>query len=146
MVCEQEHDLLLTLGLTEPTAVRDPLENAVAPDNAPHDRPDAHSLIDAVGAFLVQAEQPDDRLRFHARVAASALRMARRELLLGDAHRVAHRNRLRPLGCATDTELAEAVRAGTLDDRTDEVVAAVRASVTDRLTVANPRHLSLPGA
>ncbi|WP_141579300.1 phosphotransferase family protein [Actinomadura sp. WMMA1423] len=144
-VCEQEHDLLLALGLTEPATVRDPLENARTPDNAPHDRPDAHALIDAVGAFLAQAEQPDDRLRFHARVAASALRMARRELLLGDAHRTAHQARLKTLGCAADAELAEAIREGALDDRMDEVVAAVRASVTDKLTVANPRHLSLPG-
>ncbi|GGT71082.1 phosphotransferase family protein [Actinomadura citrea] len=144
-VCEQEHDLLLALGLTEPATVRDPLEGAVTPDNAPHDRPDAHALIDAVGAFLAEAEQPDDRLRFHARVAASALRMARRELLLGDAHGIAHQNRLKPLGCATDADLAEAVRTGALDDRMDEVVAAVRASVTDKLTVANPRHLSRPG-
>ncbi|GAA4319068.1 DUF6285 domain-containing protein [Actinomadura luteofluorescens] len=70
--------------------------------------------------------------------------MARREFLLGDAHRIAHQNRLKPLGCATDADLAAAIRAGDLDDRMDEVVAAVRASVIDKLTVANPRHLSLP--
>jgi hypothetical protein len=28
----------------------------------------------------------------------------------------------------------------------DEVTEAVRASIIDKLTVANPRHLSLPGA
>ncbi|NDU73193.1 phosphotransferase [Actinomadura sp. DSM 109109] len=145
-VCEQEHDLLLALGLTEPVTVPDPLDDAAFPENFPHDRPGAHALIDAVGAFLAEAEQPDDRLRFHARVAASALRVARRELLLGDAHRAAHQARLEALGCATDADLAEALRTGALDDRMGEVVAAVRASVTDRLTVANPRHLSLPGA
>ncbi|TDD79875.1 phosphotransferase family protein [Actinomadura darangshiensis] len=144
-VCEQEHDLLLALGLTGPATVRDPLETAETPDTSPHDRPDAHTLIDAVGAFLAEAEQPDDRLRFHARVAASALRIARRELLLGEAHKAAHESRLKSLGCETDTELATAIREGTLDGRTDEVVAAVRASITDKLTVANPRHLSLPG-
>jgi hypothetical protein len=65
-------------------------------------------------------------------------------LLLGDAHRVAHRERLHDLGCGTDADLALGIRAGTLDDRMDEVVATVRATVTDKLTVANPRYLALP--
>ncbi|GAA4055355.1 hypothetical protein GCM10022214_03170 [Actinomadura miaoliensis] len=143
-VCEQEHDLLLALGLTEPEEVADPLDaSGTAPErSAPHDRPSAHALIDAVTGFLLSAEQPDDRLRFHARVAAGALRIARRELLLADGHRVAHRDRLRALGCADDAALAAAVRDGTLDGRMDEVVAAVRASVRDKLTVANPAYLN----
>jgi hypothetical protein len=144
-VCEQEHDLLLALGLTSPVTVPDPLDGSgLGAASAPHDRPSMITLIDAVGAFLDGAEQPDERLRFHARVAASALRIARRELLLGDAHWLAHRERLRDLGCADDAELALGIRTGKLDDRMDEVVAAVRASVIDKLTVANPRHLALP--
>jgi len=145
-VCEQEHDLLLALGLTEPTTVQDPLETAEPTDTPPHDRPNAQALIDAVGAFLLQAEQPDDRLRFHARVAAAALAIARRELLLGEAHKTAHEKRLRNLDCDSDTDLARAIREGTLDTRMDEVTEAVRASIIDKLTVANPRHLSLPTA
>ncbi|QKG23210.1 phosphotransferase family protein [Actinomadura verrucosospora] len=146
-VCEQEHDMLLALGLTSPVTVADPLAAAPgAPSGPPaHDRPDAAALIDAAGAFLLEAEQPDERLRFHARVAASALRIARRELLLGEAHRAAHAARLRGLGCASDADLAAAVREGALDDRRDEVVAAIRALVIDKLTVANPRHLAVPG-
>ncbi|MFI0350820.1 phosphotransferase family protein [Actinomadura sp. 9N407] len=144
-VCEQEHDLLLALGLTEPVTVADPLDDrGPGGPSAPHDRPGAAALIDAVGAFLNEAEQPDECLRFHARVAASALRIARRELLLGDAHWVAHRERLRALGCADDAELATGIRTGRFDARMDEVVGTVRASVVDKLTVANPRHLSLP--
>ncbi|QKW39670.1 phosphotransferase family protein [Actinomadura sp. NAK00032] len=145
-VCEQEHDLLLAMGLTEPTTVQDPLETAQPTSTPPHDRPDARALIDAVGTFLLQAEQPDDRLRFHARVAAAALAIARRELLLGEAHKKAHKTRLRNLNCKTDTDLAKAIREGALDTRMDEVTQAVRDSVVDKLTVANPRHLSLPGA
>lgn len=38
-----------------------------------------------------------------------------------------------------------AIREDTLDDRRDEVVAAVRASNIDKLTVANPGHFRLPG-
>lgn len=152
-VCEQEHDMLLALGLTSPVTVEDPLAPAAgsagsgsaAPGSAPHDRPGAAALIDAVGAFLLEAEQPDERLRFHARVAASALRIARRELLLGEAHRAAHAARLAKLGCASDADLAAAIREGALDDRREEVVGAIRASIVDRLTVSNPRHLALPG-
>ncbi|MFF5258149.1 phosphotransferase family protein [Actinomadura viridis] len=147
-VCEQEHDLLLALGLTAPVTVPDPLDAGGGVRDgasAPHDPPGAAALIDAVGAFLIEAEQPDERLRFHARVAASALRIARRELLLGEAHRAAHQERLRALGCDDDAALALGIRAGRFDDRMDEAVAAVRASVVDKLTVANPRHLALPG-
>ncbi|MFF0520429.1 phosphotransferase family protein [Actinomadura nitritigenes] len=150
-VCEQEHDMLLALGLTSPVTVEDPLAAAAgtaagtAAGSAPHDRPGASALIDAVGAFLLEAEQPDERLRFHARVAASALRIARRELLLGEAHEAAHAARLAKLGCASDADLAAAIREGTLDDRREEVVAAIRASIVDKLAVSNPRHLALPG-
>ncbi|MER6809707.1 phosphotransferase family protein [Spirillospora sp. NPDC000708] len=150
-VCEQEHDMLLALGLTSPVTVEDPLAAAAgtaagtAAGSAPHDRPGASALIDAVGAFLLEAEQPDERLRFHARVAASALRIARRELLLGEAHGAAHAARLAKLGCASDADLAAAIREGTLDDRREEVVAAIRASIVDKLAVSNPRHLALPG-
>ncbi|MBE1531957.1 phosphotransferase family protein [Actinomadura algeriensis] len=151
-VCEQEHDLLLALGLTEPVTVPDPLGEAgggadgAEPDAGapPHDRPSAPALLEAVERFVLEADHADDRQRFHARVAASALRVARRELLLGDAHRAAHARRLASLGCADDAELALGVRDGRFDDRADDVVAAVRASIVDKLTVANPRHLATP--
>jgi aminoglycoside phosphotransferase (APT) family kinase protein len=149
-VCEQEHDLLLALGLTAPVAVADPLDTVpgTGPGTAspPHDRPGADALLDAVGDFLANARQPDERLRFHARVAAGALRIARREILLGPAHASAHQARLNALGCLSDADLAAAIRAGTLDDRGDDVIAAIRASVTDKLMVANPRHLSIPAS
>ncbi len=134
------------MGLTEPKTVQDPLEKAQPTETPPHDRPDAQALIEAVGTFLLQADQPDDRLRFHARVAAAALAIARRELLLGETHKAAHEQRLRNLNCESDTDLAKAIREGSLDTRMDEVTEAVRASIIDKLTVANPRHLSLPGA
>jgi aminoglycoside phosphotransferase (APT) family kinase protein len=146
-VCEQEHDLLLILGLTEPRTVPDPLAGRPPEPAEPHDRPGAATLIDAVRAFLAEevATGEDERLRFHALVAGSVLGIARRELLLRDEHRTAHRHRLEPLGCRDDAELAQAIRDGRLDHRFDEVTAAVRATVTDRLLVANPRHLALPG-
>lgn len=145
-VCEQEHDLFLALGLTHPVTVADPLDAGPDAGSPPHDLPGAGALLDAVGDFLRSAPQPDERLRFHALVAAGALRIARRELLLGAAHAAAHQARLNALGCTSDAGLAAAVRAGTLDDRRDDVIAAIRASLVDKLTVANPRHLSIPAS
>jgi aminoglycoside phosphotransferase (APT) family kinase protein len=146
-VCEQEHDLLLALGLTAPQIVPDPLDGHTDAAAVPHDRPGHDGLLDAVGAFLTSdvLAVGDPRVRFHARVAANAIRIARREVLLADAQRAAHRGRLAELGCADDAELARAVRAGDLDDRFDDVVSAVRATVTDKLLVANPGYLGQPG-
>jgi aminoglycoside phosphotransferase (APT) family kinase protein len=144
-VCEQEHDLLLILGLTEARTVQDPLDGLPAEPSPPHDRPGAPALLAAVRAFLTDEVMTDERLRYHALVAASVLRIAQRELLLGDDHRAAHRRRLEALGCRDDAGLAQAIRDGRLDDRYDEVTAAVRDGVVDKLIVASPRHLAIPG-
>jgi AcrR family transcriptional regulator len=113
---------------------------------APHDRPGPHALLAAVRDFLIDhvAAEGDERLRFHARVAASVLGVAQRELLLGEAHQAAHRERLAGLGCADDAELSRRIREGGLDDRFDEVVAVVWAAVLDKLAVADPRHHTRP--
>lgn len=147
-VCEQEHDVLLALGLTEPVTVPDPLDEEYAgPDRLPHDRPGADELLAAAGEFLTteMSAGHDPRLRFHARVAANAVRIARREARLAEAHAAAHRERLAALGCAGDAELCAAIRDGSLDDRFAEVAAAVRADVTSKLIVANPAHLAISG-
>jgi len=65
--------------------------------------------------------------------------------MLGAEHERRHQARLAALGCADDDALGAAIRDGSLDDRFDDVVAAVRAMTVDKLTVANPRHLALPG-
>ena len=146
-VCEQEHDILLALGHTTASATRDPLEALTDEPEAPHDRPGADGLLDAVSEFLATevSGAGDARLRFHAKVAANAVRIARRETLLGAEHARAHRDRLARLGCADDAELCAAIRTGSLDERFGEVVAAIRETVTDKLVVANPVHLALPG-
>jgi hypothetical protein len=104
-------------------------------------------LLDAVGAFLIEemGAADDPRMRFHARVAANAVRIARREARLAEGHAVAHRERLSALGCADDAELCAAIRDGSLDGRAGEVADVVRAAVTDKLIVANPAHLAIPG-
>jgi hypothetical protein len=114
---------------------------------APHDIPSAAELLDAVRGFLESDVLPatEGRVRFHARVAANVVAMVARELALGPALAAAHVARLQALGVATDAELAAAIRSGALDDRADEVRDAVRATVADKLAVANPGYLSGEG-
>jgi len=148
-VCEQEYDILLALGHAAPLTVTDPLEGREDHVATPHDRPSGPELLRAVREFLTTeagfGAGVDPRLRFHARVAANALRIAEREALLAAAHAQSHRTRLGALGCDDDAALCAAIRDGSLDHRFDEVIEAVRASAIDKLTVANPGHLSLPG-
>jgi hypothetical protein len=148
-VCEQEYDILLALGHAAPLTVPDPLEGLEDHAATPHDRPSGPELLRAVREFLTSeaglGAGSDPRLRFHARVAANALRIAEREAMLAAAHAQNHRTRLAALGCEDDAELCAKIRAGSLDHRFGEVVAAVRATTVDKLTVANPGHLAIPG-
>ena len=108
----------------------------------PHDAPTAEELLEAVREWLERDVVPsvDGRLAYHARVAANALAIVERELALGPAQAVAHRERLEALGVRDEAELARQIRAGELDDRLDEVKAVVWATVREKLAVANPRH------
>ena len=138
-----------------PLTVTDPLEDLgdlggkAGPPASPHDRPAGPELLRAVREFLTaevgSADVTDPRLRFHARVAANALRIAEREAMLAAGHERRHRARLAALGCADDAGLCAAIRDGSLDHRFDDVVAAVRATAVEKLTVANPGHLARPG-
>ncbi len=145
-VCEQEYDVLLALGYAAPLTVADPLEGLGDRAATPHDRPSGPELLRAVRDFLAtEVDGTDPLLRFHARIAANALRIAEREALLATAHAHRHRTRLAALGCGDDAELCAKIRDGSLDHRFDEVAEAVRAATVDKLTVANPGHLALPG-
>jgi aminoglycoside phosphotransferase (APT) family kinase protein len=145
-VCEQEYDILLALGHAAPVKITDPLESTVGPATAPHDRPTGPGLLRAVREFLAtEVAMTDPALAFHVRVAANALRIAEREAMLAAGHARDHRVRLAALGCADDAELCAAIRDGSLDHRFDDVIAAVRATAIDKLTVANPGHLARPG-
>jgi Domain of unknown function (DUF6285) len=109
----------------------------------PHGVPTTAELAEAVREFLEGEVIPatDGRLRYLARVAANAVAQIERELTLGAEHARARAERLAALGVADDAALSQAIRDGSLDDRMDEVVAATRASVVERLRVANPRYL-----
>jgi hypothetical protein len=101
-------------------------------------------LVEAVREYLERDVMPntEGRVQFHARVAVNVLKMVERELAVADEQAAAHTQRLAPLGMSSERELAEAIRSGTLDDRLDEVVAVVRATVADKLSVANPRYVA----
>lgn len=106
-------------------------------------RPTAAELVAAVADFLEKdvrdALRSDGRpadvgqLSFHARVAANVLRTVERELT---------DDRPAPdlLGYADEESLAAAIRAGELDDRADDVLAALRALVRHRLAIAHPGY------
>ncbi len=148
-VCEVEHDLLLllpgagTAAAPAAGAAAGPRSSASAVwSGAPNDAPTAGQLVEAVREFLERDVMgaTEGRVRFHARVAARALATVERELAAGDVPARAHAERLDALGHASDAELAAAIRSGALDDRWDEVAPAVRATVADKLAVANPAY------
>ena len=113
------------------------------------DRPTAAELLEAIREFLAQDVMPsvEGRVQFHSRVAINALGMLEREVRLVPDLDAAERARLGALlGHDADlrtltAELATRIRDGSLDDRRDEVIGAVRASVRAKLLVANPDYL-----
>ncbi|SHN43547.1 phosphotransferase family protein [Cryptosporangium aurantiacum] len=139
-VCEAEFDLLLALGLTEPSPPpADPAPGPRGAGRSPHDAPDAGHLIATVAGAFTDGTFGDAYL---TRVAANALRIAGRELALGPVLADRHRARLDALGLTDDAALAAAIRGG---DTTGPVTTAVVDAVRDKLAVANPRYLGQPG-
>ena len=127
-VCEQEWDLLLLLepGAAAHAAARRPqLSGAGRAEPAPHGRPTAGELLDAVREFLTGQVMPatQGQLTFHARVAANVLGIVARELELAE-------------GTADACSPAGAESAGDL--------AALADDVAVRLAVANPAYFGPP--
>jgi len=162
-VCETEWDLLELLAPTAPLSLPETFVDPDAPGatkttkvesgsgrvSAMQDRPKAAELLEAVREFLERDVMPavEGRVAFHARVAVNALGMLERESTLGPALDAAEHERLAALlghhGSLAEltTELAVAIRSGTLDDRRDDVVDVLRASVGAKLAVANPGYV-----
>ncbi|HEY5170680.1 MAG TPA: DUF6285 domain-containing protein [Acidimicrobiia bacterium] len=113
------------------------------------DRPTAAELVQAVREFLEHdvMAATSGRVQFHTRVAANALGIVERELTNGRALADAERDRAAALLGHDDEvprlerELAARIRDGSLDDRLGEVSDHVRATVREKLLVANPGYL-----
>jgi hypothetical protein len=113
------------------------------------DRPTAAELVAAVREFLERDvfDATEGRVQFHTRVAVNALGMVERELRLAAAMTTSERARAAAiLGHDGDPrgleqELAAAIRAGTLDERLADVRTHVRATVREKLLVANPSYV-----
>ena len=125
------------------------------------DRPTALELLAAVRAFLETDLVPtlEGRRRFHALVAANVLSVVERELAEDEEQLARQWDRLaglfalepalRPQPTSTlraavrdlETRLAERIRAGDADggEFAARVRAHIRATVVEKLAVANPR-------
>jgi aminoglycoside phosphotransferase (APT) family kinase protein len=143
--CEVEWDLL---GLLEehPSRRRSLTATVATPRPAPalHDRPTAVELLEAARGALGDDVLPQltGRPAFQARVVLRALGIVRRELEHAEGHRALHEAALASVGCADERELAKAIRDGALEERHEQVFAAVRATVRAKLEVANRAYLS----
>ncbi len=120
------------------------------------DRPTHDELLAAVEHFLdaeIVPNVPGSR-GFHARVAANAIRIVRRELsseeellaaewsgldaVLGTAERPAGREQLRTALRERNEALCELIRGGEDGDAARQVFEHVRRTVRDKLTVSDP--------
>lgn len=150
-VAESEHDLLGLLGMLPdrtPTPAPPTTSAIEAESAAPHDAPSVDELLAAVERFVGGAvtEATSGQVRFHARVAANAVGIVRRQLAMGDAAALAHHERLAVLGFDDDAALAAAIAAGDLDGDLDEAGRVLAGAVVDKLAVANPGYLETPPA
>jgi hypothetical protein len=113
------------------------------------DRPEAEELAAALARFLLEEVRPavPRELRFQLLVAANTAAILAREAAIGEAAVADERARLarllgEPLGDAraAQRQLADAIRAGALDDRFPEAVEVLRESVRAKLAVAHPGY------
>lgn len=118
------------------------------------DLPTAAELVEAVREFLERDVFPEltGRRRFHTRVAMNVLAIVERELTLGGAADAGERERLAELLPDCDAaerslsdlnaDLAAAIRDDSLGASRAELVAHLRATVRDKLAIANPRYIA----
>jgi tRNA U54 and U55 pseudouridine synthase Pus10 len=113
-----------------------------------HDRPNAVELVAAVRDFLERVAQPELRghSAFSARVAANALAIVERELVLGASQDTAERERLRALLgkdgplAAQNRDLCREIRAGRITRDTPGLLDHLRATTLAKLAVDQPGY------
>ena len=129
------------------------------------DRPTCNELLDAVREFIETdvVTELEGRKKFHARVAANVLAIVGRELqqegdqlarewrrldaLLGSAPLPADPRAAKEALPSRNEELSEKIRSGEADGGAfrGEVLAHLRATVREKLEIANPRMLAGAG-
>jgi hypothetical protein len=113
----------------------------------PSSIPDAGTLLDAAIKYLEDELLPElsGYHRFKTRVTANVMITIRRELELGARHAAHERERLvQLLGhegevAQLSLELAERIRAGSIDTDAPAVRAHIRESLAEALAINNPR-------
>jgi hypothetical protein len=85
---------------------------------APHDRPTASELLQAVKEWMEQDQ-----------------------ITLGAPMEVRHEEVLQGLGVASDAELSHKIRMGEWDTDFPQLLEALRPVVEDKVRVANPKYL-----
>ena len=110
---------------------------------APHDRPTASELLQAVKEWMEQDLMAgvDGRLAFHVRVAMNMLDIVDREIALGAPMEARHEEVLRGLGVSSDAELSHKIRTGEFDADFSRLLEVLRPVVDDKVRVANPKYL-----
>jgi Domain of unknown function (DUF6285) len=118
----------------------------------PSSMPDSRTLLDAAIKYLEEELLPElsGYHRFKLRVTTNVLITIKRELELGKSQATAEHARLiELLGyedslVALNVELAERIRAGTIDTKAPAVRDHIRKSLAEALAINNPKWLGLP--
>jgi hypothetical protein len=114
------------------------------------DRPGAEQLLEAVAAFLREQVVPSTTgpLAFHARVAANALDIARREVMLAPAAEARERNELAALlhtdpnvdVAQMNRRLCDEIARDTMDLQTPGLTDALWRVTLDKLAIDQPSY------
>jgi hypothetical protein len=114
------------------------------------DRPTAEQLLEAVAAFLREQVVPSTTgpLAFHARVAANALDIARREVMLAPAAEARERNELAALlhtdpnvdVAQMNRRLCDEIARDTMDLQTPGLTDALWRVTLDKLAIDQPSY------
>ncbi len=110
---------------------------------APHDRPTATELLEALREWMERDLLPavEGRLQFHTRVAINMVEIVSREIELGADQKISHADVMNALGVADDAELAAAIKSGDHDSDLLALLTALRPVIEDKVRVANPKYL-----
>ena len=110
---------------------------------APHDRPTAIELLEALREWMERDLMPgvEGRLQFHTRVAINMIDIVAREIEMGKAQEDSHEQLLKSLGVASDAALVAAIKSGQYDSELVALLARLRPAIEDKVRVANPKYL-----